>query len=287
MNAEALLKPTLENAREKNRAEADYINPDDGLLYCGHCHTPKEAYFPEKFRAAGFITHPLECECAAAKSRKEEAERKEYERRERIKKLRQRAFGDNSLAVGWRFEKTEIMTEALEKVKAYVDAWDKMREQQIGLLLLGNVGTGKTHAAACAANALINRQISVRFLHTTDLVQQMKGLHREDLEEFLDHLMRPQLLVLDDLGTQRRTDFGMECIFHVVNRRELSGKPMIVTTNLSLPAMRDAADLTERRIYDRVLMSCMPVLFEGENFRERAAAEKIKKAAALLELDQL
>ena len=39
MNAEALLKPTLENAREKNRAEADYINPDDGLLYCGHCHT--------------------------------------------------------------------------------------------------------------------------------------------------------------------------------------------------------------------------------------------------------
>ena len=186
MNAEALLKPTLENAREKNRAEADYINPDDGLLYCGHCHTPKEAYFPEKFRAAGFITHPLECECAAAKSRKEEAERKEYERRERIKKLRQRAFGDNSLAAGWRFEKTEIMTEALEKVKAYVDAWDKMREQQIGLLLLGNVGTGKTHAAACAANALINRQISVRFLHTTDLVQQMKGLHREDLEEFLE-----------------------------------------------------------------------------------------------------
>ena len=57
---------------------------------------------------------------------------------------------------------------------------------------------------------------------------------------------------------------------------------MIVTTNIPLHAMQSAADIQERRIYDRVLEVCTPVRFSGENFRKAGAAENRKKAAVLL-----
>ena len=57
---------------------------------------------------------------------------------------------------------------------------------------------------------------------------------------------------MDDLGAERNTSFGRERVFDVVNKRLLTGKPMIVTTNIPLSVMQKAADLDERRIYDRV-----------------------------------
>ena len=95
-------------------------------------------------------------------------------------------------------------------------------------------------------------------------------------------LMRPELLILDDLGAERNTSFGKERVFDVVNKRLLTGKPMIVTTNIPLSVMQKAADLDERRIYDRVLEACVPIQFNGENFRKGNAVENVKRAAKIL-----
>ena len=58
---------------------------------------------------------------------------------------------------------------------------------------------------------------------------------------------------------------------------------MIVTTNIPLSVMQKAADLDERRIYDnRVLEVCVPIQFNGENFRKGNAAENVKRAAKIL-----
>ena len=48
-----------------NAAPDDYINPTDGLKYCGKCHTPKEAFYPADLQAQGFTKHPVMCKCAA------------------------------------------------------------------------------------------------------------------------------------------------------------------------------------------------------------------------------
>ena len=63
-----------------NAAPDDYINPADGLKYCGKCHTPKEAFYPAELQAQGFTKHPVMCKCAAERREREEAERREYER---------------------------------------------------------------------------------------------------------------------------------------------------------------------------------------------------------------
>ena len=152
-----------------------------------------------------------------------------------------------------------------------------------------NVGTGKSYAAGCIANALIDRMISVLYFDMTDVVNRMhdiriSGNFGADRDSYLKRITRPDLLILDDLGAERNTSYGKERVFDIVNRRLLSRKPMIITTNIALSVMQKATDLDDRRIYDRILEVCVPVLFDGENFRKGNAAENLKKAAQILNL---
>lgn len=195
--------------------------------------------------------------------------------------LRSEAFRDIP-AAGWRFENAEVMTPQLVKARRYSENWDAFRQDGTGLLLFGNVGTGKSYAAGCIANALIERMVSVLFVGLSDVVNRMLGNFGADRDAYMKMLMRPELLILDDLGAERNTSFGKERVFDVVNKRLLTGKPMIVTTNIPLSVMQKTSDLDERRIYDRVLEICVPIQFNGENFRKGNAAENVKRAAKIL-----
>ena len=128
------------------------------------------------------------------------------------------------------------------------------------------------------ANALIDRLESVLFVGMSDVVNRMQGSFGSDRDHYTKTLMRPDLLILDDLGAGRSTSFVKERVFDVVDKRLLTGKPMIVTTNISLSVMKQAADLDDRRI----LEVCVPIRFDGENFRKSTAADNLKTAARLL-----
>ena len=195
--------------------------------------------------------------------------------------LRSEAFRDMP-AAGWRFESAAVTTPQLAKVRGYAQNWDEFKKAGIGLLLFGNVGTGKSYAAGCVANALIDRLESVLFVGMSDVVNRMQGNFGADRDHYMRSLMCPDLLVPDDLGAERNTSFSKECVFDVVDKRLLTGKPMIVTTNIPLSVMMQAADLDDRRIFDRILEVCVPIRFDGENFRKGNARANIKKAAEML-----
>ena len=271
----------VDAVKAANAAPDDYINPADGLKYCGKCHTPKEAFFPTDLQAQGFTKHPVMCKCAAERREQEESERREYERMSYMTMLRSEAFRDIPAAL-WRFDAVPVMTAQLSKAKQYAENWDRFKRDEIGLLLFGNVGTGKSYAAGCVANALIDRLESVLFVGMSDVVNRMQGNFGTDRDHNMKSLMRPDLLILDDLGAERNTSFGKERVFDVVDKRLLTGKPMIVTTNIPLSVMKQAADLDDRRIYDRILEVCVPIRFDGENFRKGNASANIKKAAEML-----
>ena len=263
-----------------NAAPDDYINPTDGLKYCGKCHTPKEAFYPADLQAQGFTKHPVMCKCADERREREEAKRREYERMSYMTMLRSEAFRDIP-AAGWRFDHA-VVTPQLAKAKEYAANWDSFKQDGIGLLLFGDVGTGKSYAAGCIANALIDRLESVLFVGMSDVVNRMQGNFGADRDHYMESLMRPDLLILDDLGAERNTSFGKERVFDVVDKRLLSGKPMIVTTNIPLSVMKQAGDLDDRRIFDRILEVCVPIMFDGDSFRKSTAADNLKKAARLL-----
>lgn len=64
--------------------------------------------------------------------------------------------------------------------------------------------------------------------------------------------------------------------------QKVFGKNMIVTTNIPLSVMKQAVDLDDRRIYDRILEVCVPIMFDGDSFRKSTAADNLKTAARLL-----
>lgn len=281
MNMNEVFNAIVQNAAVSNSAEDDYINPTDGLKYCGKCHTPKEAYFPDGFDWGGNKTHSVQCRCAKEQYEKEKQEELARQTAMRIAQLRMDAFRDIPAAM-WRFDQATVHTPQLEKAQKYVEHWEIFRKSGQGLLLFGGVGTGKSYAAGCIANALIDRKISVLFVHMTDVINRMQGNFSADRENYLKSLIRPELLILDDLGAERNTTYGKERVFDVINNRCLSCKPMIITTNIPLSAMKNAADLDDRRIYDRILEVCTPIAFNGESFRKSNAAENLKKAAQYL-----
>lgn len=281
MNINPVMSDAVDAAIRQSDAPDDYINPEDGLKYCGKCHTPKEAFYPEAHRLNGFEKHPTDCKCAAEEREQHEAETRALNRMNHVNLLRAEAFHDIP-AAAWRFDNAPVMTSPLAKAKEYAEKWDSFSREGIGLLLFGNVGTGKSYAAGCIANALIDKMVSVLFVSMSDVINRMQGNFGADRDHYMKQLMRPALLILDDLGAERNTSYGKERVFDVVNKRLLSGKPLIITTNITLAAMQQATDLDDRRIYDRVLEVCVPVLFNGENFRKGNATKNLKKAAQLL-----
>ena len=281
MNMNPIVDALLKSADTPSQASGDYINPADGLKYCGKCRTPKEAFFPENLRRNGMDKHPALCKCAAKARAEKESEEKKEQHRRNVTMLQAEAFRDIPAAL-WRFDAVPVMTAQLSKVKRYVENWDSFKRDEIGLLLFGDVGTGKTYAAGCIANALIDKEVSVLMVGVSDMVNRMQGNFGTDRDSYMTSLMRPELLILDDLGAERNTSFGKERVFDVVDKRLLTGKPMIVTTNIPLSVMKQAVDLDDRRIYDRILEVCVPIMFDGDSFRKSTAADNLKTAARLL-----
>ena len=68
----------------------------------------------------------------------------------------------------------------------------------------------------------------------SDMVKRMQGNFGADRDSYMTSLMRPELLILDDLGAERNTSFGKERVFDVINRRRLTDKPMIIPTNIPI-----------------------------------------------------
>ena len=140
-----------------------------------------------------------------------------------------------------------------------------------GLLLFGDVGTGKSFFAGCIANALLDRDVPVLMTNFPTILNRLTGMFSEDRADFIASFDEYDLLIIDDLGVERSTEYAMEQMFFVIDSRYRSRRPMIITTNLKLSELKNPPDLAHARIYDRILERCAPILFDGKNFREENA----------------
>lgn len=159
----------------------------------------------------------------------------------------------------------------MDKAHAYVENWKEAYKSNIGLLLFGDVGTGKSFFAGCIANALLDRDVPVLMTNFPTILNRLTGMFSEDRSEFIASFDEYDLLIIDDLGVERSTEYAMEQMFFVIDSRYRSRRPMIITTNLKLSELKNPPDLAHARIYDRILERCAPILFDGKNFREENA----------------
>lgn len=240
-------------------------NSQEETLYCPTCGEP--LYHTAIFLGKTFRFRQL-CKCESAAREQKIAEqnaRDEY----RAMRIRQEAsFG----SLGYRkytFQNDLGYNEnAMQFAKQYVDQFDTFLREGSGLLIFGDVGTGKSFIAGCIANELNARNKAVYMDSIPKLLSKLSGAFPEDRTEMLNIMTSVKLLILDDLGTESGTPTQMSNLFMIIDERYKSHLPMVITTNLTLDELQRPDTYEKERIYSRILECCTPVLINSTNVRK-------------------
>lgn len=249
---------------------------EDGLLYCNKCNARRQMKINllDQERIV-----PVMCDCMKAEEEREK--KREFDKR--VRQLR---------VDGLREEEDALCTFAADDrknptisdaVKRYADQWETMRRDNTGLLLYGPVGTGKTFYSACIANALIDRGIPVKMTNFARIVDDLQS-DFAGRSDYLRRLNSYPLLIIDDLGIERNSEYMQEQVYNIVDARYASGRPLIVTTNVPLEEIKNPDSEQRKRIYDRILEICHPIKVDGQSRRRQAVRDKYSERNRLLGL---
>lgn len=249
------------------RSEKEYVG-DDGLLRCIKCDARVETVVNVFGR-----DRKVRCICKCRKAELEEY--KEIEKVQEREKARRVCFVESNMA-NWTFANDDRKNKEIsDAMKKYADQFTEFKKSGTGLILFGSVGTGKTYYSACIANELIDKGYSVLMTNFARLTNQLQGKF-EGRQEFIDSLNSYALLIIDDLGAERNSEYMQEMVFNIIDSRYRSGLPLIITTNLDLNDLAKTQELGYKRIYDRILERCYPVKVVGDSRR----TEKLKSNIA-------
>lgn len=234
---------------------------NDGLLYCSTCGEPRE-FRLNRFgheRVVGCI-----CRCQAE-------ENKELTKRfdeEALDRRREICFGNNKLKSATFKNDDRSNPKISDAMRRYADKFDEFKALGKGLLLYGSVGTGKTFYSACIANELIEQGYKVLMTNFTTIINTLQSRF-DGRQEYIDGLNKYDLLILDDLGVERNSEYMLEQVYNIVNERYKTGKPMIITTNLAIEELKAPKEIEKLRVYDRILERCHPVEIKGGSKRRK------------------
>lgn len=269
----------------------DYYD-SEGFLVCGKCHTRRqvEVNMPD-LKAVPFdpkkkvrVKMPVSCRCRAERRYQEEQMLQQDKDMRAMEALKRQSLMDERLRdVSFdSFRKTNDNAYNLKLCLRYANHFDEMLAKNQGLLFYGGVGTGKTFAAACIANHLLNQRIPVIMTSFVKLLESMQGFSEDD-SALIARLNRAKLLIIDDLGAERSTDYALEKVYDIVDSRYRAKLPIILTTNLSMTELKESADIRYTRIYDRIFEMCYPMQFKGQSWRKVEAARRFDAMKNFLE----
>ena len=257
----------------------EYLN-EDNLICCSKCHTPRQ----KRIEVAGKRMEPrCMCACQTSDYDKRERERKHREFLDMVERNRSVGLPDPELRKHTFENDLGYNPKQIAIAKQYVQHWDEFLASSTGLLLWGNVGTGKSFIAGCIANALLDKGVPVIMTNFARLLNKLTDMYSGDRNAYIDSFKKYPLMIVDDLGMERNSEFAREQVFSVIDSRYRSQLPMIVTTNLSLDELKDTTDLSKARIYDRVLERCLPIRVNEQNIRELRQAAVLARAKQLLD----
>ncbi len=146
----------------------------------------------------------------------------------------------------------------------------------MGLLLYGNLGSGKTFAACCIAHELLSRGFSVTFASVADYISLSAS--SSEMAALKERMDSSDLVVLDDIGSERNTSYGGEKVYGLVNGLYCAEKCVVVTTNYAISDIKG-----DSRTLNRLLEMCHPLQFVTPNARNDAAARRFEKVQRLLD----
>ena len=166
---------------------------------------------------------------------------------------------------------------------AYGEHFETLRRTGKGLLLYGDVGTGKSFFAACIVNALIDQGYPCLMTNFPQLVNEISALW-EGKQEYINSLGRLALVAIDDLGVERDKEYMNEQVSVIIDSLYRAKVPMVITSNYTPKQLTTDSDIRRRRVYDRLLERCHPVLVDGPSRRKDIGRQDFHQMNALLGL---
>lgn len=220
----------------------------------------------------------LECPCVTERKERERAELLPVGRIQ-AREYRGRAAGLSKRSRSQRFRNyspEEGQKEAFEGARAFAKAFIEDKNDGTGLLLIGGVGSGKSHLAAAVVNAVLDyipipdseaedaynlgypvgaRLYGVRFVPTVGLLEEIRASYDNDenTQELMQQYKTAKLLVLDDLGAERPTEWVRERLFDIIDYRYNECLPVVITSNANIPELRQHLG---DRLCDRIRSMC-------------------------------
>ena len=186
----------------------EYIDPADGLIHCKKCGGQRQTVVP-CFGKPGYFMPRCICQCQQEAEEQRKAAEERQRRMERIKRRKAQGLQDRYL-YDYTFANDNGQNPLMDKARAYVENWKEAYKSNIGLLLFGDVGTGKSFFAGCIANALLDRDVPVLMTNFPTILNRLTGMFSEDRADFIASFDEYDLLIIDDLGVERSTEYAME-----------------------------------------------------------------------------
>lgn len=251
----------------------DYIG-DDGLLYCGECHTAKQTRVKSRFIPLGIVN----CTCKCGLYRAEVAKQKNQalKREQLAQQLKRQGIADTAYSHFTFANDNGSLPATIEAAKWYSDNFDKMKFENCGMLFMGDVGTGKTFSACCIANSVADKGYTIWVITAVDLLRLVGNFNKAD--DAFNRIQTVDLLVIDDFGTSSCTEHSMSLLFQVIDARYRSNLPLVITTNLLPDEFNNPKTKELQRIYDRIKAMCSspvsPIIVKGNSIRSKQAKEK-------------
>lgn len=145
--------------------------------------------------------------------------------------------------------------------------------QSRNILIFGKTGLGKTHLSLAVANKILERGYSVVYDSAMNILHEIEKEHfsREHISEMTDLVMKTDLLILDDLGTEHKTPFYSSTIYNIINTRLNRKKATIINTNLTYEEIRERYD---ERVVSRITTQYANLQFSGTDVRWQKKNEK-------------
>lgn len=247
----------------------------DGLWYCGECNTPKQAIAD----IAGVIYKPLcRCKCADIKANAEE-------HRKQLDNVRESCFDDPTDILS-TFEVDDASNKIMAAFKRYADGFEKMLRENKGIVIFGDTGVGKTFAANCIANRVIDLGFTARSTSFRTIEAEIRD-NNGNKSKVMKGLNSYDLLVIDDWGAERNTEWMYELVELVTDSRCRAKKPLIITTNISADELRNPTDIKIKRVVSRLYEMCAFVEYKGADRRRKKLIKDSGDIKSFLGLDEL
>lgn len=219
------------------------------------------------------------CDCDKARFEAEEKEREEIRRSMKSSDIIYQGYLDKAYAEPEFSMSDDKDSDCYKDLLRYAEQWPKMKEENIGLMLFGDVGVGKTFYACSIANYVRKKFGDYVYIGSLpDIINRMNenfGANRFEIDR---KIATYPLMVIDDLGIERNTTSQMEKMEQIIDLRSRAKLPLIVTTNITKEEITSTTDVDKKRIYSRLQYMCVPYVVKGTDRRTETGN---KKAVAL------